>query len=101
MSKKTTAEAVAQGSNIAFAPGKMDFSSTHGQALLGHEISHAASQARGGVPGSGLVNDSAPEARADREGFKAARGVSVILGCGGASTALSSSSAAPDWNGNG
>ena len=49
MSKKTTAEAeaVAQGSNIAFAPGKLDFSSTHGQALLGHEISHAASQARG------------------------------------------------------
>ena len=49
MSKKTTAEAeaVTQGSNIAFAPGKLDFSSTHGQALLGHEISHAASQARG------------------------------------------------------
>ena len=49
MSKKTTAEAeaVAQGSNIAFAPGKLDFSSTRAQALLGHEISHAASQARG------------------------------------------------------
>ena len=49
MSKKTTAEAeaVAQGSNIAFAPGKLDFTSAHGQALLGHEISHAASQARG------------------------------------------------------
>ncbi|MBQ4513068.1 MAG: DUF4157 domain-containing protein, partial [Anaerolineaceae bacterium] len=41
------AEAVAQGSNIAFAPGKLDFSSTHGQELLGHEISHVASQAKG------------------------------------------------------
>ena len=28
------AEAVAQGSKIAFAPGKLDFSSIHGQALL-------------------------------------------------------------------
>ena len=33
---KAGAEAVAQGSNIAFAPGKLDFSSTRGQALLGH-----------------------------------------------------------------
>ena len=53
------AEAVAQGSKIAFAPGKLDFSSIHGQALLGHEISHVASQAKGEVKGSGLVNDSA------------------------------------------
>ena len=88
------AEAVAQGSNIAFAPGKLDFSSTHGQELLGHEISHVASQAKGEVKGSGLVNDSALEARADREGFKAARGESVMSGHGGASAALSSSSAA-------
>ena len=91
---KAGAEAVAQGSNIAFAPGKLDFSSTHGQALLGHEISHVASQARGEVPGSGLVNDSALEARADREGLMAARGESVTSGHGGASAALSSSSAA-------
>ena len=34
------AEAVAQGNKIAFAPGKLDFSSTKRQALLGHEISH-------------------------------------------------------------
>ena len=88
------AEAVAQGSNIAFAPGKLDFSSTHGQALLGHEISHVASQAKGEVKGSGLVNDSALEARADREGLMAARGESVMSGHGGASAALSSSSAA-------
>ena len=88
------AEAVAQGSNIAFAPGKLDFSSTHGQALLGHEISHVASQAKGEVKGSGLVNDSALEARADREGMMAAHGMSVTSGYGGASAALSSSSAA-------
>ena len=91
---KAGAEAVAQGSNIAFAPGKLDFSSTHGQALLGHEISHVASQARGEVKGSGLVNDSALEARADREGMMAARGMSVTSGHGGASAALSNASAA-------
>ena len=91
---KAGAEAVAQGSNIAFAPGKLDFSSTRGQALLGHEISHVASQARGEVKGSGLVNDSALEARADREGARAARGMSVTPGHGGASAALSNASAA-------
>ena len=68
------AEAVTQGSNIAFAPGKLDFSSTRGQALLGHEMSHVASQARGEVRGSGFVNDSTLEARADQEGIKAAMG---------------------------
>ena len=88
------AEAVAQGSNIAFAPGKLDFSSLHGQELLGHELSHVASQARGEVRGSGLVNDSALEARADREGARAARGMSVSKGFGGASAALSNASAA-------
>jgi hypothetical protein len=87
-------EAVAQGSKIAFAPGKLDFSSTRGQELLGHELSHVASQAKGEVKGSGLVNDSALEARADREGLKAARGESITSGHGGASAALSSSSAA-------
>ena len=91
---KAGAEAVTQGSKIAFAPGKLDFSSTHGQALLGHEISHAASQARGEVKGSGLVNDSALEARADREGLMAARGESVTSRYGGASAALSNASAA-------
>ena len=88
------AEAVAQGSKIAFAPGKLDFSSIHGQALLGHEISHVASQARGEVKGSGLVNDHALEARADREGARAARGMSVTQGYDGATAALSNASAA-------
>ena len=88
------AEAVTQGSRIAFAPGKLDFSSTQGQALLGHEISHVASQARGEVKGSGLVDDPALEARADREGLQAARGMSITEGYGGAATALSNASAA-------
>ena len=88
------AEAVAKGSNIAFAPGKLDFSSTRGQALLGHEISHVASQARGEVKGKGLVNDSALEARADAEGMKAAHGMSVTEGYGGATAPLSTASAA-------
>ena len=88
------AEAVTQGSRIAFAPGKLDFSSTRGQELLGHEISHVASQARGEVRGSGLVNDSALEARADKEGFKAARGERIAEGYGGAIAPLSNASAA-------
>ncbi|MBQ6517835.1 MAG: DUF4157 domain-containing protein [Anaerolineaceae bacterium] len=88
------AEAVAQGNKIAFAPGKLDFSSTKGQALLGHEISHVTSQARGEVKGSDLVNDSALEARADREGLMAARGESVTPCHGGAAAALSNASAA-------
>ena len=86
------AEAVTQGSNIAFAPGKLDFSSTRGQALLGHEMSHVASQARGEVRGSGFVNDSTLEARADQEGIKAARGESIAAGSG-VSEPLSNASA--------
>ncbi len=74
------AEAVTKGSSITFAPGKLNFSSTKGQELLGHEMSHVASQARGEVRGSGFLNDSALEAKADMEGFKAARGESVASG---------------------
>ena len=72
-------EAVTQGSNIAFAPGMLDFTSYGGQALLGHEISHVVSQARGEVTGSGLLNDHALEARADREGAMAAAGQTVAM----------------------
>ena len=86
------ANAVAQGSSIAFAPGKLDFTSFGGQALLGHELSHVVSQQRGEVTGGGFLNDYALEARADREGAMAARGESVY---GGASAPLSAASAAP------
>ena len=71
------ANAMAQGSEIAFAPGMLDFSSFGGQALLGHEISHVVSQARGEVTGGGFLNDHALEARADREGAMAAAGQTV------------------------
>ena len=88
------AEAVAQGSRIAFfAPGALDFSSSSGQALLGHELSHVVSQARGEVSGSGFLNDTALEARADREGAMAAAGEQVYTGP--VTAALSSASVAP------
>ena len=74
------AEAVTQGSSIAFAPGKLDFASSGGQSLLGHELSHVVSQARGEVTGSGFLNDHALEARADREGAMAAAGQQVYSG---------------------
>ena len=85
------AGAIAQGSNIAFAPGMLDFSSFGGQALLGHEISHVVSQQRGEVTGGGFLNDHALEARADREGAMAAAGQTVAM----PSAAMSSASAAP------
>ena len=84
-------KAVAQGSNIAFAPGVLDFSSYGGQAILGHELSHVVSQARGEVTGSGLLNDPALEARADREGAMAAAGQQIAV----PSEAMSPVTAAP------
>lgn len=74
------AEAITMGSKIAFAPGKLDFASSGGQALLGHELSHVVSQARGEVTGSGFLSDHALEARADREGAMAAAGEQVYSG---------------------
>ena len=74
------AQAVTRGSDIAFAPGMLDFTSYSGQALLGHEMSHVVSQARGEVTGSGFLNDHALEARADREGAMAAAGQQVYAG---------------------
>ncbi len=84
-------KAVAQGSNIAFAPGVLDFTSYGGQAILGHEISHVVSQMRGEVTGSGLLNDPALEARADREGAMAAAGQQISV----PTEALSPVTAAP------
>ena len=73
------ANAVTQGANVAFAPGMLDFTSYGGQALLGHEISHVVSQARGEVTGGGFLNDRSLEARADREGALAAAGEQISL----------------------
>ncbi len=85
------AQAVSQGTKIAFAPGMLDFTSFGGQSLLGHELSHVVSQARGEVSGSGFLNDHALEARADREGAMAAAGQTIAM----PTAAMSSVSAAP------
>ena len=74
------ARAMALGNKIGFAPGELDFASSGGQALLGHELSHVVSRARGEVAGSGFLNDYSLEARADREGAMAAAGESVYSG---------------------
>ena len=74
------AEAIAQGNEIAFAPGMTDFSTRAGQERLGHELSHVMSQRSGQVRGSGFLNDSSLEARADREGAMAAAGQQVYAG---------------------
>ena len=68
------AQAAASGKNIAFAPGKLDFTSASGQTLLGHELSHVASQARGEVTGHGYLKNPSLEHRADIEGAAAAAG---------------------------
>ena len=73
------AQAVTRGPEIAFAPGMLDFTSFGGQSLLGHEISHVVSQARGEVAGGGFLNDASMEARADREGAMAAAGERVSM----------------------
>ena len=74
------AQAVAQGNKIAFAPGETDFSTRRGQKLLGHELSHVKTQARGEVTGKGFLNDRTLEARAEREGAMAAAGEKVYSG---------------------
>ena len=74
------ANAMTMGSSVAFAPGRLDLSSTSGQALLGHELSHVVSQAKGESAGRGFLADSGLEAQADRQGAMAARGESVYSG---------------------
>lgn len=92
------ADALAQGSHIAFAPGQLDLVSMHGQALLGHELSHVVSQARGEARGTGLLENHTLESRADREGMMAAMGQSIypsVMTPGAAAAAAPSSMAGP------
>ncbi|MBE6910336.1 MAG: DUF4157 domain-containing protein [Ruminococcaceae bacterium] len=89
------AKAISQGSSIAFAPGMLDFTSFGGQALLGHELSHVVSQARGEVTGGGFLNDHALEARADREGAMAARGEQVAMPSAAMSPVTAEAAAGP------
>ncbi len=91
----TGAKAITRGSDIAFAPGMLDFSSFGGQALLGHELSHVVSQARGEVTGGGFLNDRALEARADREGAMAAAGQTVAMPAAAMSSVTAAPSAGP------
>ena len=84
------AEAVARGNEIAFAPGKTDFSTRAGQELLGHELSHVTARRRGEVTGGGFLENSALESRADYEGARAAAGQQVY---GGATAPISAASA--------
>ena len=90
------AQAVTRGTEIAFAPGMLDFGSSRGQTLLGHEISHVVSQARGEVSRSGgFLNDSALEARADREGAMAAAGQQIAMPTAALSTVTAAPAAGP------
>ena len=91
----TGAKAITRGSDIAFAPGMLDFSSFGGQALLGHELSHVVSQARGEVTGGGFLNDRALEARADREGAMAAAGETVAMPTAALSPVTAAAAAGP------
>ena len=74
------AKAVTQGNTIAFAPGEFNLYSPTGEALLGHELSHVVSQARGESRGNGLLDNAYLEAKADREGVMAAAGQQVYNG---------------------
>jgi hypothetical protein len=67
------AVAFTQGSNIYFAPGEYNPTTSQGQRLLGHELSHVVQQRAGRVRnpfGAGLavVQDRALEAEAERMG---------------------------------
>ncbi len=76
----SNAEAYTRGTDIHFAPGRYDPSSTRGLELLGHELSHVVQQAQGRVAptdqhkGGGLNDDAGLEHEADELGGKAARG---------------------------
>ena len=89
------ANAITRGHDIAFAPGMLDLSGFGGQALLGHEISHVVSQARGEVTGSGFLNDPVLEARAYREGAMAASGQRISAPAAALSPASAASAAGP------
>ncbi|HPD89492.1 MAG TPA: DUF4157 domain-containing protein [Oscillospiraceae bacterium] len=72
-------EAVAQGSTIGFAPGRFRPETASGRSVIGHEVSHVVSQARGESSGAGgrLLHSSMLEHRADAQGTRAASGLSV------------------------
>ena len=65
---------ISQGNKVVLS-SEVDLNSSAGQAVLGHELSHIHAQSQGvGMGHSGLYNNAALEAKADREGMMAARG---------------------------
>lgn len=75
------ARAFTRGSDVHFAPGEYDPSSSGGQALIGHELTHVVQQRAGRVATQGkdgpINNDPSLEGEADRMGAAAARGEPV------------------------
>ncbi len=82
------AQAYTQGNSMHFAPGQYSPETSHGQELLGHELTHVVQQNSGRVApttqGKGmLVNDSpALESEADIMGKRAAEGKTVDMPVG-------------------
>ncbi len=74
------AQAYTQGSDVHFAPGKFNPSSSSGKELIGHELTHVVQQREGRVQattqakGIPVNDDSGLEKEADVAGAKAARG---------------------------
>ncbi|MES2557986.1 MAG: DUF4157 domain-containing protein [Bacteroidota bacterium] len=72
------AMAYTNGENVHFAPGMYDPTTTAGQELIGHELTHVKQQRQGRVQpgiqakGLSLNNDRSLEAEADQLGKKAA-----------------------------
>ncbi len=69
--------AFTHGTDLYFAPGQYNPQSTHGQQLLGHELTHVVQQRAGRVrnplgAGVAVVQDPAMEAEAERMGLRAA-----------------------------
>ncbi len=71
------AVAFTMGSQIHFAPGQYNPNTSHGQRLLGHELTHVMQQRAGRVRnpfgrGVAVVQDPGMEAEAERMGIQAA-----------------------------
>jgi len=79
------ADAYTQGSEITFAPGRLQFASQEGKELLGHELSHVVQQREGRVStpqargGTAINADASLEREADEHGARAARGEPIGL----------------------
>lgn len=77
--------AFTQGNNIHFAPGQYKPTTSEGQELIGHELTHVIQQKEGRVKantqakGVAVNDDPALESEADLMGKKAANGQHVIV----------------------